>query len=118
MLGRVRETGDNRPAESKMRDTISAAVRLLTGRSSASYLLHFSVIFSDSRRTNTHIKTFSVLLTRFPHLIFAVSQQFKDVHLQLAGGRAVRVFVDAFFGQRDGQTLPPAALHGVIKDGR
>lgn len=59
-----------------------------------------------------------MLLTCFPHLVLAVSQQFKNVHLQLARGRAVRVFVDAFFGQRDGQTLPSAALHGVVKDGR
>lgn len=60
---------------------------------------------------------FFFLLTRLPHLIFTVSQQFKYVHLQLAGGGAVAVPVDAVFGERDGQTLPSAALHGVIKDG-
>lgn len=60
---------------------------------------------------------FPVLLTCFTHLIFTISQQFKDVHLQLASGWAVTVPVDAVFGQRDGQTLPSAALHRVIKDG-
>lgn len=79
------------------------------------------------RGTSTHMNTllstpinwhfFPVLLTCFPHLIFTVSQQFKDVHLQLARGWAVTVPVDAVFGQRDGQTLSSAALHRVIKDG-
>lgn len=93
-------------------------------------LITFSIFFS----TRTHILTvrltptlsfsspinwhfFPMLLTCFPHLIFTVSQQFKDVHLQLASGWAVTAPVDAVFCQRNGQTLPSAALHRVIKDG-
>lgn len=56
-------------------------------------------------------------LTCFTHLIFTVSQQFKDVHLQLASGRAVTALVDVFFGQSDGQAFASAALHRIIKDG-
>lgn len=59
----------------------------------------------------------SLILTCLPHLVFTVSQQFKDVHLQLASGGAVCVPVDAVFGQRDGQSLSSAALHRVVKDG-
>jgi len=58
-----------------------------------------------------------MLLTRFAHLIFTVSQQFKDVHLQLASGGAITASVDVIFGQRDGQTLSSATLHRVIKYG-
>lgn len=57
------------------------------------------------------------LLTRLPHLVFAVPQQLKDVHLQLARDGAVGVSVDVFLGERDGQALPSVALHRVIKDG-
>lgn len=39
-----------------------------------------------------------MLLTCFPHLVLAVPQQLEDIHLQLARGGAVGVFVDAFFG--------------------
>lgn len=70
----------------------------------------------SSPRQLTHI-FFPVLLTRFAHFVFTVPQQFKDVHLQLAGGRAVAVPVDAVFGQSDCQSLPSAALHRVVKDG-
>lgn len=105
-----------------MRDSVCLPVRLLTGRRGATYLLHiychFLRLSSHKHTSKRPLLAVSVLLTCFPHLVFAVSQQFKDVHLQLARGRAVGVSVDAFFGQRDGQTLPSAALHGVIKDGR
>lgn len=53
-----------------------------------------------SRRSQKHrfTKDFPTLLTGFPHLIFAVPQQLKDIHLQLARGGAVGLSVDALFG--------------------
>lgn len=57
-----------------------------------------------------------LLLTGLSSLIFTVSEQLKDVHLQFACGRAVAGTVDIVFCQRDGQALPPAALHWIIED--
>lgn len=121
-----RKTGhlslNDRLADFKMRDpgaiadwTLITFLRLgmcaIAGRRGRAHINAFLLL------TNfTHI-FFTVLLTRFAHFVFTVPQQFKDVHLQLAGGRAVAVPVDAVFGQSDCQSLPSAALHRVVKDG-
>lgn len=57
-----------------------------------------------------------LLLTGLSSLVFTVSEQLEDVHLQLPCGRAVAGTVDAVFCQSDGQALSSAALHWIIKD--
>lgn len=57
------------------------------------------------------------VLTGFRCLILAVSQQLKDVHLHFGFPHPLGRTVDAVLGQRDGEPLPSAALHGVIQDG-
>lgn len=91
--------------------------KLLAERAREALFLCMNKHVSQQTHTHNRLLFFPVLLTCFPHLIFAVSQQFKDVHLQLASDGAVTAPVDAVFGQRDSQTLSSAALHRVIKDG-
>lgn len=58
----------------------------------------------------------SVLRTGFCSLVLAVSEKLKDVHFDLGLAQPLRSAVDAVLGQRDGEPLPSAALHGVIQD--
>lgn len=57
------------------------------------------------------------VLTGFCRLILAVPQQLEDVHLHFGFARSLGRTVDAVLGQGDGESLPSAALHGVIQDG-
>lgn len=57
-----------------------------------------------------------VLRTGFCSLIFAVSEELKDVHFDLGFAQPLGSTVDAVLGQGDGEPLPSAALHGVIQD--
>lgn len=71
----------------------------------------------QSRKPSRSLILTRPLLTGLSHLIFTVSQQLKDVHLQLSRCGAVTGPVDAVLCQSDGQSLTPAALHWVVKYG-